>query len=200
MKLRHFYLFILLSLTLSGFSQNPSEMKGVNGIITRAIIVNGDTIPLIILPEVMIIARVNFKTKAEAVEWSRLVRNVKRVYPYAKLAGKKINQYNETLKPVKSRREKDRMVKKFQDELFAEFEGELKNLTITQGKILVKLIDRETGNPTYDVIQQYRGGFVAGFWQITGRIFGYNLKEPYDPKGKDKEIETIVKMIENGLI
>jgi len=200
MNIRHLFFIIILLFSSSGFSQNPSEMKGVKGIITRAIIVDGDTLPLIMLPEVVIIARVNFKNKAEALEWSRLVRNVKRVYPYAKLAGKKINQYNETLKPIKSRRERDRMVKKFQDELFSEFEGELKNLTITQGKILVKLIDRETGNPTYDVIQHYRGGFVAGFWQITGRIFGYNLKEPYDPNGKDKEIETIVKMIENGLI
>lgn len=200
MNTKYILAFLILISGLNAYSQNPSEMKGINGIVTRAIIIDGDTIPLIVLPQVQIIARVNFKNKAEAVEWSRLVRNVKRVYPYAKLAGRKINQYNETLQPIKSRRERDRMVKKFQDELFAEFEGELRNLTITQGKILVKLIDRETGNPTYEVIHQYRGGIVAGFWQLTGRIFGYNLKEPYDPNGKDKEIETIVRMIENGLI
>lgn len=192
-------IFFLLLFSLSAFAQNISNPTTEKGIITRAIILNGDTLPMFFLPEVYIFSK-NIRSRSQAIEWTRLVRNVKKVLPYAKIAGEKINNYNEKLRPINSRRERDRMVRRFQDALFAEFEGELRNLTISQGRILVKLIDRETGNPTYDIINNYRGSFIAGFWQVTGRIFGYNLKEQYDPEGKDKEIEIIVRMIESGAL
>jgi hypothetical protein len=149
---------------------------------------------------VRITAPIIFSSKGQAVSWTRLVQNVKRVYPYSKMAGIKMKEYNELLRPIESKKERKRLINKLQDELFADFEKEIKGLSIAQGKILVKLIDRETSFTTYDIIKEYRGGILAGFWQITGSFFGYNLREPYEPYGRDKEIETIVIMIENGTI
>jgi len=166
-------------------------------IINKATIIDGDTVPVFWIPQVKIIAPIIFKNKRQAIAWSRLVRKVKKVYPYAKLAAKKMEEYDKILAPIDKSRDKKKQVNLLQDELFAEFETELKKLTISEGKILVKLIDRETSYTTYNIIKDYRGGIIAGFWQITGSIFGYDLKEPYDPKGKDKEIETIVIMIKN---
>lgn len=178
---------------------NP-EQRTAEGIVTRAIIVNGDTLPLIRMREVVIVAPRLFRNKKDAIEWTRLVRNVKKVYPYAKLAGQKMKEYNEMLRPIESKSERRRLIRELEDQLFQEFEKDIRSLTVTQGKILMKLIDRETSKTTYDIIREYRGSIMAGFWQITGSIFGYNLKEPYDPEGKDREIEVIVQMIESGIL
>lgn len=189
-----FVLFLCCGLTAVAQDDPPQ------GIVTKAVIIDGDTVPVFWIAEVRITAPITFKSKGQAITWTKLVKNVKRVYPYARLASKKMKEYNELLRPVESKRERKKMVNEMQDDLFAEFEQEVKSLTISQGKILVKLIDRETGYPTFDIIKEYKGSIMAGFWQIAGSIFGYNLKETYEPYGKDKEIETIVIMIENGTI
>ena len=92
------------------------------------------------------------------------------------------------------------MMKKAQDELEAQFGDDLKALTFSQGKILLKLVDRQTGNSSFELVQEFRGKFVAFFWQSFAKLFGYNLKIQYDPLGEDKDIELIVLMIENGTI
>lgn len=196
--IRLFFFFTIMS--LSFFTVFSQEQDSPKGIVTKAVIIDGDTVPVFWIAEVRIVAPISFRNKGQAITWTKLVQNVKKVYPYAKLAGKKMKEYNELLRPIESKRERRKLINKMQDELFAEFENELKGLTVTQGKILVKLIDRETSRTTYDIIKDYRGSIVAGFWQITGSFFGYNLKEPYDPDGKDREIETICIMIENGMI
>ena len=129
-----------------------------------------------------------------------MIRNVKIAYPYAKLAGIKFNEYSKQISATSSEREKKLMMKKAEDELQAQFGDELKELTFTQGKILLKLIDRQTSNCSYDIVKEFRGKFVAFFWQGIGKIFGYDLKTKYDPLHEDADIERIVLMIENGSI
>jgi len=189
---------LVLIINFSSYSQDNSYSP-VKGIVTQAVVFQGDTIPYIKLREFRVFAPRIFRNKADAIEWTRLVRNVKKVYPYAKLAGLKMQEYNEQLRGV-SKSQRSKMVREFQRQLFDEFEDEIKDLTFTQGKILAKLIDREIGLPPYDIIKDYRNGFVAGFWQTVGKVFGLNLRERYDPQGKDREIEIIVIMIENGAI
>ncbi|HOP12444.1 DUF4294 domain-containing protein [Lentimicrobium sp.] len=171
----------------------------VDVIVLKARVVNGDTLPQITLPEVNIRGFIIFRSPADQRRFDRLVRNVKKVYPYAKLAGIKLNEY-EAMMAGLPEKEQRKLLKRAEDELKAEFGDELKALNFTQGKILLKLVDRETGNPTYHIVRELRGSFVAFFWQNLSRLFGYNLKEKYDPEGKDRDIETIVTMIENGLI
>jgi hypothetical protein len=109
-------------------------------------------------------------------------------------------EYETILMNAANDKERRRIMKQAEDELRNEFEDDLKKLTFKQGAILIKLVDRETGNSSYELVQELRGKFVAFFWQAFARLFGYNLKEEYDPDGADREIEEIVVMIENGQI
>jgi ABC-type sulfate transport system substrate-binding protein len=196
-------LLISLFLLLTGFSfgQAVKDSKPNKGFVVKTTVVDGDTIPSIELPPAIINDFVHLMTPSERWEWERLVRNVRKVYPYAKMAGAKFKEYNAIVKAAHSEQEKRRLMKKAEVELKAEFEGQLKDLTVTQGKILVKLVYRETGNTTYDIVKELRGVIVAFFWQNLGRIFaGYNLKVQYSPQGEDHQIETIIYMMENGRI
>lgn len=176
------------------FSQNN------NSIVTTAIIIDGDTMPYIHLKEVIIFAPPQFKSRRSRIRYGKLVRNIKKVYPFAKLAGIKLSEYNEILVNVTEKKERRKIMRRAEDELQEEFGGDLKKLTFSQGKILLKLVDRETGECSYELVQELRGKFIAFFWQSFARIFGFNLKIRYDPKGKDKQIEHIVRMIEAGAI
>ena len=122
------------------------------------------------------------------------------MYPYAEVAGEMLQDFDDTLQTIKSEVRRKKYMKKVEEELKAEFTGELKKLTIKQGIILVKLIDRETGNTSYDLIKQLRGSFSAFIWQSLARLFGSNLKLEYDPYGEDAMIEEIVQLIETGQI
>jgi hypothetical protein len=176
---------------------NPHDAEGYH---CSAIVVNGDTIPVMYLDEIYIWGNKSFRNSAESRQWERLVRNVKRAYPYAKLAGIKFNEYNLKIANVKNENVRKTMMKQAEDEIEAQFGDELKDLTITQGKILLKLIDRQTNNCSYDIVKDFRGRFRAFFYQSFARLFGYNLKVKYDPLGDDADIERIVLMIENGSI
>jgi hypothetical protein len=176
---------------------NPHSDEGYH---CSAIVVDGDTIPVFYYDEVYIWGNKSFRNSAESRQWERLVRNVKKAYPYAKVAGIKFNEYNQKMAGITSEKVKKDLMKQAEAELEAQFGDELKDLTITQGKILLKLIDRQTSNCSYDIVKDFRGKFRAFFYQSFARIFGYNLKIKYDPLGADADIERIVLMIENGVI
>ena len=189
------FAYILLFL---GFSSLIAFTQEPQGKIVIARVVDGDTVITYNLPEYMVSSKLPRKLRSMARKNSRLVYNVKKVYPYAKLAGIKLNEYEVMLRNAKTDAERRRLMKQAEEELKEEFEDDLRKLTFKQGLILIKLVDRETGNSSYVLIQELRGNFVAFFWQTFARIFGYNLKTEYDPEGEDREIEEIVVMIENG--
>ena len=191
---------MFLFLSSLSFGQELKDGKLVKGIVCKTTIVEGDTIPSIVLPPFEIHDYVHEMGPVERWYWDRLVYNVKKVYPYAKLAGVKLKEYNTVLIAAKNETEKKRLMRQAEKELKDKFEGQLRDLNITQGKILLKLVDRETGNCSYDLVKELRGTFMAFFWQNIGRLFGYNLKARYDPKGEDRQIETIIYMIESGSI
>lgn len=191
------FLLLLTGITFGQAVKDDKPHKG--GFVVKTAVVDGDTIPKIELPPAVINDFIHIMNPLERWQWERLVYNVRKVYPYAKMAGAKFREYNAIVKTAKTDQEKHRLMKKAEKELKAEFEGQLKELTVTQGKILVKLVYRETGNTTYDIVKELRGVIVAFFWQNLGRIFaGYNLKIQYQPQGEDHQIETIIFMIENG--
>ena len=176
---------------------NPHDEKGYH---CSVMIINGDTLPVIYYDKVEVMGNKTFKNTAEARQWQRLVHNVKVAYPYAKIAGIKFAEYSKKLETISSEKEKKRMMKQAEDELKVQFGDELKDLTFSQGKILLKLVDRETKNCPYEIVKDFRGRFVAFFWQGMGKLFGYDLKAKYDPQHEDADIERIVIMIENGSI
>ncbi|MCB0802816.1 MAG: DUF4294 domain-containing protein [Bacteroidetes bacterium] len=167
---------------------------------TRTVVFEGDTIPYFAFEPIPIFTPKVFKNKREERKYGRLKRYVVKVYPYAEVAGEMLRYFDDTLKTIKSEARRKKYLKKVEEELKQEFTGELKKLTILQGIILVKLIDRETGNTSYDLIKQLRGSFSAFLWQSLARLFGSNLKLEYDPTGEDRLIEEIVQKIELGLI
>jgi hypothetical protein len=191
-------MFLLLSIYAIG--QEVKDSKLEKGYVCKTIVINGDTIPLIDLPPFEINESVHMMTPTERWYWDRLVYNVKVVLPYAKLAGVKLKEYNTVLLSARNENDKKRLMKLAEKDLKDKFEGQLRNLTITQGKILLKLVDRETGNCSYDLVKELRGTFMAFFWQNIGRLFGYNLKARYDPNGEDHQVATVVYLVENGLI
>lgn len=183
----------------AGIEQPRIGEKLPAGTVTRGYIYEGDTIPWICLGSVNISAERTFKNKKQAQRWSKLKRDVKKVYPYAILASAKLKEYNRIMAGMPEMQRKVYM-KKAEEDLKKEFEDELKKLTITQGRILIKLIDRETGNTSYDLVKDLRGSFQAFMWQSVARLFGSNLKSEYDADGDDKMIEDIIHLVEAGEI
>jgi len=168
--------------------------------VMQTVIIDGDTIPLYNFKTIHITAPRTFKNNRQRKRYGRLKQYVVKVYPYAEVAGEMLRDFDDTLKSIKSEQRRKKYMKKVEAQLKEEFTGELKKLTIKQGIILVKLIDRETGNTSYDLIKQLRGSFSAFVWQSLARLFGSNLKLEYDSNGEDALIEEIVQQIESGQI
>ncbi|MGE0090440.1 MAG: DUF4294 domain-containing protein [Bacteroidales bacterium] len=169
-------------------------------IVTRAIILDGDTIPNIYLDEIVIFPEIIFKSKQEERRYTKLVRDLKKVYPYAKLAKDKLEELEREYAKLANEKEQKEYTRSVEQQLLDEFGPRLKKLTITQGRLLLKLIDRETGNTSYALLKELRGSFSAVFWQAVARLFGSDLKTEYDAGGVDQYIERIVVLIEHGQI
>jgi hypothetical protein len=164
----------------------------------RVRIVDGDTILIAFLPEVPIFADRIFRSEKQRKQYDKLKRNVKKVYPYALLAEARIKEYDLQLQKIPNESDRKKFMKEVEKKLKVEFEKDLKNLTFSQGKLLIKLIDRQTDKTSYELVKQYRGSFSAFMWQSLARMFGANLKTEYDPEGEDKKIEEIIYLIEIG--
>jgi hypothetical protein len=178
-----------------------SQVSGIDTIVVSKGIVEGnDTILLVELEEVRIYQRSDFEYLYQKRRNRRLVRNVKKAYPYAKIAGEKLGELDRELAKLDSEDDIKDHINEAEKEIMKQFEKDIKKLTVSQGIILVKLIDRETGRTSYQVIKDLKGGFTAFFWQGIARIFGNNLKAEYDPNGDDILIEDIVRGIEAGFI
>jgi len=195
-----FILAALSSLHLWSQTGSPNSIFTplANGIRCQATVVNGDTLPLVNLAAVEVSTTFIFKNKKQYEQWTRTKYNVKVVYPYAILAAAKLKEYDRKLALLPDESMKKAYIRACEKDLRKEFEDELKGLTITQGKILMKLIDRETGKTTYDVVKQMRGGFQASMWQTVARIFGHNMKVEYDGNVEDILIERAIKLVEEG--
>lgn len=191
-----FLLFPFLSIAQKDVTQGL-ELP-VKAILVSAVVYEGDTIPYVTLAPVVCFGDRVFKNKRQKASWDRLKYNVKVVYPYAILAAAKLKEYDKILSQIPN--EKDRMyfTKLAEKQLKDQFGEELKNLTITQGRILIKLIDRETGATTYKVVKSMRGSFSAFMWQGVAIMFNSSLKEEYDAAGEDKGIEQAIRLIEAG--
>ncbi len=181
--------------SLQGLAQ--LEMPG-GGYKVLATVQNGDTMPLIHLAPAEIYATISPEAAAKMKAYLKLRRDVLRAYPYAKLASHQLKFINDSVANIVNEKAKRKFIKKTEDELKKQFEKDLKKLTVTQGRILIKLIDRETGSTSYALVKELRGGLQAFFWQGLARLFGSNLKSEYNAEGEDQLIESIVMQIERG--
>ena len=140
--------------------------------------------------------------KMKGREWRqyyRLVHNFSKAYPYALVAKKLVIEADsviaaENLKGIK----REKYINKVQKELFSVFESQMRSLTVSQGALIMKLVDREVGKSSYNIIKGYKSGITAGFWQGIAKMFGSDLKKPYDPEGEDAATEELVQIWEAG--
>jgi len=204
-KNRMLSLSVLIMLLCSSiaFSQTPDDISVPKETpkaryTVWAEIYNGDTIPSIRFQDVYVYADYIYKNKKQYEAWTRTKYNVKKVYPYAILAAAKLKEYNAILEKMPNEKMRNAYLKIIEKQLKDEFEEPLKDLSITQGRILLKLIDRETGNTSYELVKGLRGNFQAFMWQSVARLFGSNMKAAYDPNGEDVMIERAIKLIEAG--
>ena len=165
----------------------------------KAYVDNNDTIAIIDLKEVYIYAPYNFKNNREKIKYMKLVRDVKRTLPYAKLVYETLIETYEYIQYMPEKEQQEHL-KRMEKELFKQYKPELKKLTLSQGKLLIKLINRECNQSSYSIVKAFLGSFRAGFWNFFAGIFGASLKTEYDPDGKDAMIEKIVILVENGQI
>lgn len=129
----------------------------------------------------------------------RLVHNFSKAYPYALVAKKLVIQADSTIAADKLKGAKrEKYINKVQKELFNVFEGQMRSLTVSQGALIMKLVDREVGKSSYNIIKGYKSGITAGFWQGVAKVFGSDLKKPYDPEGEDALTEELVEIWEAG--
>lgn len=193
-------IFILITFAFIGiFRTEGQDTVMISDIdLLYGIFVDGDTILLTSIDEVIIFPEPKFKSKREWRRYHRLVRHVKKVYPYAKMAGEKYDTVSALLLTLATEKERKAYIKQVEQEIHDEYEEDLKKLTITQGRILLKLIDREVGETSYELLKEFKGTFSAFFWQTLARLFGHNLKSEFDPEGEDILLNEIVILIENG--
>lgn len=192
-----FFTIVFLSRTAAAQDaslQQPTPLQPPERRVPTAL-VDGERVPWMLIPEVEVTRKRIFRSPEDKARYLRLRYNVIKVLPYAKYAQRRYEQLYRDLAITENKREQKRLVKACEKEIKDMFNKEVKNLTISQGEILIKLIDRQTGNSSYEVVKDLRGGITAFFYQSVARVFGHNLKDTYNAE-EDFEIENIIRSLE----
>ena len=180
----------------------PRYSEKLGGYLLNAEIYQGDTIGTIVLPEVPIYPPMKFKNKKQEKFYWKTVRDVKKVYPYMKFIGAEYKRIMAICDTIADPKEKKKYMKMYEKQLLDEYKPVMKKFTLSQGKMLIKLIDRELEETSYDIIKQFRGGFVAWWWQLFAKMLGADLKDDYNisEREKDRIIERVITLYEAGVL
>ena len=165
-------------------------------IVSYAVIYEGDTIEAKTLQAIPLYRRLTDAQRRARAEWTRLRNAVYVTFPYAKRAGVIMNDINAHLANINDKEERKKYIRSREKDLRKDFADPITNLSVYQGKVLMKLINRQTGNNCYEIIKEYKGGFTARFYQTVAFFFGSSLKQAYDKSGDDREMEKIVQEVE----
>ncbi len=177
----------------------PKAVKPQNDEFMEFIIDGEDTIYIDQIRASKVYSRLPKMKGREWRKYYRLVHNFSKAYPYALVARKLVQEADSTIAADNLKRGKrDRYIEEVQKELFEVFEGQMRSLSVSQGALIMKLVDREVGKSSYNIIKDYKSGMAAGFWQGVAKIFGSDLKAPYDPEGEDAATEELVQIWESG--
>lgn len=181
---------------LASKPQVYAQRSASDSILLGAIVVGNDTIAVVFLDEVIVKDKLPKRFAKKRAHDQRLRYNVYKVYPYAVIAAEVLKDVDVNLAKLTDKKDRKAYLKTVEKELNRRFKGELEDLTITQGQILVRLINRQTGKNCYEIIRELKGGFSAVIWQSVALLFSNNLKKEYDATGHDSEIEAIVQELE----
>lgn len=190
------YRLLFVALLATNVTEVTAQQSVNDTIVSFAVIYNGDTIEAKTLETIPFYSKLTDQQRLERAKWTRLRNAVYVTYPYAKRAGYVMNDINATLVNIPAKDARKKYIQSREKELKKEFTDPLTNLSIYQGKVLMKLINRETGNNCYEIIKEYKGGLTARFYQTVAFFFSSSLKQPYDKSGEDLEMEKIVQEVE----
>lgn len=194
------YIFLFFISYCASLSAQSIEMNVLPKDHYKAYIDGSDTVAIVDLRDIYIFPPIKFKNKKEQQKYDKLVRDVKKTLPYAKMVYETLIETYEYMETLPTEKERQAHLKRMEDELFKQYKPELKKLTLSQGKLLIKLINRECNQSSYNLLKAYLGSFRAGFWNLFAGMFGASLKTDYYPKGSDAMTERVVVLVENGLI
>lgn len=190
---------ILLTITLLSCMSVRAQMQvKINEQLVPACIYNGDTIPCLQLRNVFIYPEIRFKNEKQRKEYTKLVRDVKKTLPIARIINQTVLETYEYLETLPDKKSKDAHIKRVEKGLKEQYTPMMKKLTFSQGKLLIRLVDRESHQSSYELVKAFMGPFKAGFYQTFAAIFGASLKKEYDPEGVDKMTERVIILVENG--
>ncbi|MCL1934696.1 MAG: DUF4294 domain-containing protein [Candidatus Azobacteroides sp.] len=159
-----------------------------------------DTLKVMTLNDIYVYPPQAFQNPAEEEKYRKLIRDVKKTLPYAKIIYSTLIETYEYIMTLPTKKEREAHLKRMEKDLYAEYMPVLKKMSLSQGKLLIKLVDRECNQSSYDLLKAFLGPFRAGFWNIFAGIFGASLKSTWDPNGKDAAAERIVELVEMGVL
>ena len=190
--------FITLLVFLFSSPTRAQEKTEIGGLLVPMCLYEGEMIPWGQIPTVYIFKPLKFKNSKEQQEYYKLVRNVKRVYPIAREINKTIIETYEYLQTLPNEKARQRHIKRVEKGLKEQYTPQMKKLSFAQGKLLIKLVDRQSNQSSYELVKAFMGPFKAGFYQTFAALFGASLKKEYDPEGEDKLTERVVLLVESG--
>ncbi|WP_425291543.1 DUF4294 domain-containing protein [Bacteroides fragilis] len=190
---------LMLSIALLFSSESLAQEKtNLGGYLVLMCVYNGDTIPAFQIPTIHIFKPLKFRNRKEQMEYYKLVRNVKKVYPIAREINRTIIETYEYLQTLPNEKARQRHIKRVEKGLKEQYTPRMKKLSFAQGKLLIKLIDRQSHQSSYELVKAFMGPFKAGFYQTFAALFGASLKKQYDPEGEDKLTERVILLVESG--
>lgn len=200
MKRMMFLLGLIVALVTPVSAQEIGDPEFVPMVKVSKTLVDGDTIQYMEMQNVYVYPEPTFKNKRQQQAYTRLVRNVKKVLPIAKEVRQMLIETAEYIETLPSKAEREAHLKRVEASIVKEYKPRMKKLTLAQGKLLIKLVDRECNSTAYEAIQAFVGPVKAGWWQAFAWVFGASLKKGYRPDGVDKLTERVVLMVEAGQI
>jgi len=192
-----FVVLLLSGFNDSVFAVNNAETIPSGGQKVWMQVDGNDTIYLAFLRDIYVYPKNKFNSRKQEEFYWRTVRDVKKTLPFAKIVSAELNRVNALILKMPKASQK-KYLAKYEKEVFNKYESDLRKLSINQGKMLLKLIDRQCNSTSYDLIKTYRGSISAFFWQGVARIFGSNLKSEYDASGNDRIVERVIVLVESG--
>lgn len=170
----------------------------IDGYLVPVSVYKGDTIPSLRLPNIYIFKPLTFRNKREQLNYYRLIRDVKKTLPIAKMINRAVIETYEYIETLPDQKSRDKHLQKVEKGLKKQYTPMMKKLTFRQGKLLIKLVDRQSASSSYELVKAFMGPFKAGFYQTFASLFGASLKKEYDPEGEDKLTERVILLVESG--
>ena len=192
-------IFLILFLSFIAVHLNAQEQTTtIKGYVVPICVYKGDTIPSMRMPTLYVYKDLYFKNKKQQQEYNRLVRNVKKTLPIAKEVNRAIIETYEFLQTLPDEKAREKHLSMVEKSVKEQYTPRMKQLTLSQGKLLIKLVNRETSSSSYELVKAFLGPFKAGFYQAFAAIFGASLKKEYHPEDEDAMIERVIILVENG--